>query len=150
MNISPDIIAIVLLFVVLIAVTYRYGKSHLTSFVLAFYPTYFLFDLLRPSVTSKSPYVLVGFFAFSFALMTYVLKRSILAGHSFTTPKRWIDSVLLSLAAISEIALLYYYILPISEIYDISKPVDALLGTTVPHLALAIIPFVALVITSRD
>jgi hypothetical protein len=147
-----DLIALLIIAVAFIFITYKYGKSYLTAFILSFYPTYFLFDLLKDTyVNSKDPLVIVGIFLASFALIMYILRRTIQGGFSFTPTKRWIDAIALTLGAITQLAFVYYHVLPqLGDLYNLSKVIDSFVNGTVPYLALAAAPFVALFISARD
>jgi hypothetical protein len=146
-----DVIVLAVLAVFFFFVSYRYGKTFLTAFVLAFYPTYFLFDLLKEKVSSKEPIVIVGLFVVCFALVMYILRRTIAAGFSFMPGKRIIDSILLALGAISQCAFVYYFTLPqLGDLYNLSKTVDTFFNGTIPYILLATIPFIALVVAAKD
>lgn len=148
---TPDVIALLVLSVIFFFVTYQFGKGYLTAFIIAFYPAYFLFDLVKEKVPSKEPLVIVGLFAVCFLLVLYILKKSIKGGFSFYSSKRLINSSLLTIGAISQFAFVYYYTLPqLGNLYNLSRTLDAFFNGTVPYLVLALFPFVALLITARD
>ena len=146
-----DIIVLLALFALFAFATYQYGKSYFTAFILAFYPAYFLFDIVKTKVSSKEPMVIIGLFVVSFGLVLYILRKTISAGYSYSQAKHWVDSIILSLGAISQIAFVYYHTLPqLSSVYNLSGQVDQIFNTTVPYIVLALIPFIALLITARD
>ncbi len=147
-----NLIGLIVLAIIFVFVTFRFGKSYLVAFLLAFYPAYFLFDLIKDDyVVSNESIVVIGIFAASFALMMYIMRKTINAGFSFSPVKRWVDSIILTLGAISQIALVYYYILPqLNSLYALSGPVANFFSNTVSYGVLALIPFVALVISARD
>ncbi len=146
-----DTIVLIALAIIFIFTTYRYGKSYLTAFILAFYPAYFLFDIVKGKVASKEPIVIIGLFVICLGLMIYILRKTVSAGFSFTPAKHWIDSIALSAGAISQIAFVYYHTLPqLSTLYNLSGQVDKIFNTTIPFMVLALIPFISLLISARD
>jgi len=147
-----DLIVLIVIAVIFAFVTFRFGKTYLVSFILSFYPAYFLFDLLQDNYfDSTSSSAIIGLFVVSLALMTYIHKKTVVAGFSFSPTKRWIDAVILSLGAISQCALIYYYVLPqLAGLYTLSGFVSTFFQSTVSYGVLALVPFVALLISARD
>lgn len=147
-----NLIVLIVLAIIFVFITHRYGKSYLVAFILSFYPAYFLFDVLKKDyINSSETVVVVGLFVLSFALMMYIMRKTIVAGFSFEPMKRWIDAIVLTIGAISQLALVYYYILPqLNELYTVSGPVADFFSSTVSYSILALIPFVALVVGARD
>jgi hypothetical protein len=146
-----DIIVLAIIGAFFIFTTYRYGKSYLTAFILSFYPAYFLYDILKGKVSSKEPIVIVGLFVVVFALVLYTLRKNIISGFAFTNTKRWIDSLILSAGALAQCAFVYYVFLPqLSSLYNLSGVVDTFFTSTLSTTILALIPFVALVVSARE
>ncbi|MEN9647424.1 MAG: hypothetical protein RLY57_228 [Candidatus Parcubacteria bacterium] len=149
MNIDIIVLAAIGIFFVFTA--YRYGKSYLTAFILSFYPAYFLYDIVKGKVSSKEPAVIVGLFVVVFVLVLYVLRRTVSAGFAFTNAKRWIDAIVLSAGALAQIAFVYYVFLPqLSALYNVSGVVDGFFNGVLSTTILALIPFVALVVSARE
>lgn len=146
-----DIIVLIVIGIFFIFTSYRYGKSYLTAFILSFYPAYFLYNIIKGKVSSKEPMMIIGLFVIVFLLVLYTLRKNISAGFAFTNAKRWIDSIVLSAGALSQCAFVYYVFLPqLSALYNLSGVVDNFFTGMLSTTILALIPFVALVVSARE
>jgi hypothetical protein len=149
MNIDVIVLSVVGLFFAFTA--YKYGKSYLTAFILSFYPAYFLYDIIKTKVDSKETIVIIGLFVVVFALVLYVLRQTVSAGYSFSSGKRWVDSIVLAVGALAQCAFVYYVFLPeLNSIYNLSGTVDNFFNGMLSTTILALIPFAALFISARD
>ncbi len=135
-----------------IYITYRYGKSYLTAFILSFYPTYFLFDVINDKfIESTDTMTVLWVFIACFALVLYILRASVHGGLAFSPGKQWLDAIALTVGAISQLAFVYYFALPeFSDIYNLSGVIDAFVNNTIPYILLTLAPFVALLVSAKD
>lgn len=146
-----DVIILAAIGIIFTIAAYKYGKSYLTAFILTFYPTYFLYDIAKAKISSQESMIIIGLFIVVFALVLYILRKNISAGFAFTNTKRWIDSFILAAGALAQSAFVYYVFLPeLNALYNLSGPVDNFFTGTLSTTILAIIPFVALVVSARD
>jgi hypothetical protein len=145
-----DVIVLIVVGAFFIFTTYRYGKSYLTAFIVSFYPTYFLFDIIKNKLPSKESALVVGLFIVVFLAVLYVLRKNISAGSAYNESKRLLDSMILAAGALAQCAFVYYVFLPeLNAIYNLSGSIDTFFSATISGTILALIPFAALLVSAR-
>lgn len=124
-GISLDVLVLVGIFIVLAVCGFYFGKNKLVAFVLAFYPSIFLFQhfpyvdnftFWRANAEQVNlSHALI--FAVFFILCNFLLVKLVHADFGFSKTRRLLEVVILSISAVILIVIFCQHIVPIKLFY---------------------------------
>lgn len=141
-----DVVILLVLFIGTFFVAYKKSKKSVARFVLPFYVATLIYSTLPFKAEEASSKVLL--FAVVYAILVFLMKRSITASSGGYGGRHFLDSLMLALAAIFSLFIAYYKILPIDEIIKINFPFSALILENVPYYLLISIPLIFVYISN--
>lgn len=141
-----DLIILLVIFVFTFFVAFKKSKKSVARFVLPFYVATLIYSTLPFKATEASAKVLM--FLVTYAALVFLMKKSITAVGAVGGARHFLDSILLSFAAIFSLFIAYYKILPLDKIIKINFPFSALILENVPYYALISIPLVLIFISN--
>lgn len=141
-----DVIILLAIFIITFFIAFKKSKKSVARFVLPFYVATLIYSTLPFKVTEASAKVLL--FLVVYAVLIFLMKKSITAAGGAYGGRHVLDSILLSFAAIFSLFIAYYKILPLDKIIKINFPFSSLILTNVPYYALIMIPLVLIYISN--
>lgn len=135
-----DVIILLVLFIVTFFIAYKKSKKSVARFILPFYVATLIYSTLPFQVTEESAKVLV--FLVVYAVLIFLMKKSITASGGVDGWRHILDSILLSLSAIFSLFIAYYKILPLEKIIKINFPFSGLILENIPYYILISIPLI--------
>lgn len=141
-----DVIILLALFIFTFYVAYKKSKKSVARFVLPFYVATLIYSTLPFKAEEASSKVLL--FAVAYALLVFLMKRSITASSGGYGGRHFFDSLMLAFATIFSLFIAYHKILPLEEIVKINFPFSAIILENVPYYLLISIPLVLIFISN--
>lgn len=135
-----DVIILLVIFIGTFFIAYKKSKKSVVRFILPFYVATFVYSTLPFKVTEASGKVLL--FLVVYAVLIFLMKKSITAAGGSGGGRHALDAVLLSFSAIFSLFIAYYKILPIDKIIEINFPFSNLILNSVPYYILILIPLI--------
>jgi len=135
-----DLIILIVLFVFTFFIAYKKSKKSVARFVLPFYVTTLVYTTLPFKATDASAKIML--FVVTWAVLIFLMKKSITAVGGARGARHIVDSILLSFAAIFSLFIAYFKILPIESLIKINFPFSAFILDKVPYYVLILIPLV--------
>lgn len=143
-----DVIIILVIFIAGIFLSFVKGEYVLARFLLSFYPTTLFFKYL-PFVSLKTATSQIVCYIAIYAGIYFLLRKKFTTGRSYKKSRRFIDSTLLSLGSLVTIMTIYYHIIPLETLWEISLPFSKYLTTTVPLGVWIIVPALVVAFTNK-
>ncbi len=141
-----DVIILLVIFCFTFFIAFKKSKKSVARFVLPFYVTTLIYTTLPFKATEASAKIML--FLVTYTILVFLMKKSITAVGGITGGRHFLDSILLSFAAIFSLFIAYYKILPLEKIIKINFPFSALILENVPYYALISIPLVLIYISN--
>lgn len=141
-----DIIILLVIFIGTFFVAFKKSKKSVARFIIPFYVTTLIYPTLPFNVTEASGKVMLFFGVY--ALLVFLMKKSITAVGGVTGGRHFLDSLLLSFSAIFSVFIAYQFIIPLDKILKINFPFSAIILENIPYYALISIPLVLIYISN--
>lgn len=141
-----DVIILLVLFCFTFFIAFKKSKKSVARFVLPFYVATLIYSTLPFEATEASSKVLM--FAVTYAILIFLMKRSITAAGGAYGARHFFDSLLLSFAAIFSLFIAYYKIIPISKLIEINFPFSVWILENVPYYLMISIPLILIAISN--
>jgi hypothetical protein len=135
---TMDVIILLAIFIFTFFIAYKKSKKSVARFIIPFYVTTLIYTTLPFKATEASAKVLL--FVAVYAVLIFLMKRSITAFGGGYGGRHVLDSLLLAFSAIFSIFIAYYKILPIESLIKINFPFSALILENIPYYILILIP----------
>ncbi|MEN9921060.1 MAG: hypothetical protein RLZZ517_38 [Candidatus Parcubacteria bacterium] len=142
-----DVIILLAIFIFTFFVAYKKSKKSVARFVIPFYVATFVYSTLPFKATEASAKVLL--FLVVYAILIFLMKRSITAFGGGYGGRHILDSIMLAFSAIFSLFIAYYKILPLDKIININFPFSAFILDKIPYYVLILIPL-ALIYASNS
>ncbi|MFT5179505.1 MAG: hypothetical protein ACI9GH_000031 [Candidatus Paceibacteria bacterium] len=144
-----DVIILIAIAVLFFALSMYAGKKVLARLILLFYPTTLIFENL-PYVSLENIYARIGAWALIFVILFFLLEKNTGAKKLYSGGRKFLDGVILSIAATVIVLVLYYHVLPIGQIYSFSLPFSEFFTSKVPYGVWIAIPLLSFLLTNRS
>lgn len=143
-----DVIILLVIFVFTFFVAYKKSKKSVARFVIPFYVATLIYSTLPFKATEASAKVLL--FLVVYAVLIFLMKKSITAASGGYGGRHVLDSFLLSFAAIFSLFIAYYKILPLDKIIKINFPFSGFILENIPYYILILIPLTLIFLSNAQ
>ncbi len=141
---SSDFIFIIVVVVVFFLYGIFFSRGRMISLLISLYPA----ALILLKFPNANRFSQVFLFIIIFAALNFILNR-VIAQHSYEKVK-WIESLLLALSGGLLVAVLFYTILPLGNLYRLSRPFVSFFGSPWVVFTGLSLPFIALLYKHKD
>lgn len=141
-----DLIILIVLFCVTFYIAFKKSKRSVARFILPFYVATLIYSTLPFKMTEATSKVLL--FAATYAVLVFLMKKSITASGGARGMRHFLDSILLSFSAVFSLFIAYYKIIPLEKIIKINFPFSAFILTHTPYYILISIPLILIFISN--
>lgn len=141
-----DLIILIVLFCITFFIAFRKSKKSVARFIIPFYVATLIYPTVPFKSTEALPKVLL--FLVTYAVLVFLMKKSITAVGAVGGARHFLDALLLSFSAIFSLFIAYYKILPIDKIVQINFPFSAVILTNIPYYILISIPLILIYISN--
>lgn len=142
-----DILIILAIFIVSFFVAFQSGKKQIVKIVLSVYPAILIYTNL-PIQTSESLMQILIFLGVY--VVTYlIMKKNFTSTSNNDGFRRFMDSFLVSIAAVFTLLIIYYRIIPLESLYQLNLPFSGFLVNSIPFYATLIVPIIAILFTNK-
>jgi hypothetical protein len=142
-----DVIILLVLFGVTFFFAFKKSKKSVARAILPFYVATLIYSTLPFKSVEASSKVLI--FAVTYVVLIFLMKKSITAVGGVTGGRHFIDSLLLSFAAIFSLFIAYFKIIPIEKIIKINFPFSAIILDKIPYYILISIPLILVFLSNQ-
>ena len=142
-----DILIIVVLFIGTFIYSFNAGKKAVVKLILAVYPAVLIFKSLPFDLSDSM--MIIGAFVILYIIFYFLLKRNFTAPSEYSGGKKFLDSLLISIASVFTLLIIYYKLLPIDEYYALKLPFSGLLIEKLPFYLTLLIPVILISITNK-
>jgi hypothetical protein len=143
---SIDLIILLVLFAFTFFVAFKKSKNIVARFIIPFYVTTFIYSALPFETTEAASQVLMFFV--TYGVLVFLMKKSITSTTGNGDFRHFIDSAILSFAAIFSLFIAYYKVIPIDGLIKINFPFSAFILENIPYYVLIMIPLVLIYISN--
>lgn len=144
---TVDLIILLVIFIGTFFIAFKKSKKSVARFIIPFYVATLIYPTLPFKVTEASGKVML-FFAI-YALLVFLMKKSITAVGGVTGGRHFLDSLLLSFSAIFSVFIAYQFIIPLDKILKINFPFSAIILDNIPYYVLISIPLVLIYLSNQ-
>lgn len=143
-----DVIILLAIFIITFFVAYKKSKKSVARFIIPFYVATLIYSTLPFKTIEASSKILI--FLVVYAVLIFLMKKSITASSGSYGGRHFLDSLLLSFAAIFSLFIAYFKILPLDKIIKINFPFSSLILENIPYYILISIPLVLIYISNAQ
>jgi hypothetical protein len=143
---TMDLIILIVIFCATFFIAFKKSKKSVARFVLPFYIATLIYPTLPFKAIDATSKILI--FLVTYAVLVFLIKKSITAVGAVGGARHFFDALLLSLSAIFSLFIAYYKILPLDKIIKINFPFSAFILTNIPYYILITIPLVLIYISN--
>lgn len=142
-----DIIIILVILLGTFFYSYNAGKKYAVKFLLAAYPALLIFLNLPFDIKDSTTLILI--FVAVYVLSYMLLKKNFTSPSAHSGGRKFLDSLLISIASVFTLLVIYFKVLPISDFYVLKLPFSGFLIDSIPFYITILIPIVLIFITNR-
>jgi hypothetical protein len=143
---TMDLIILIVIFCVTFFIAFKKSKKSVARFVIPFYVATLIYPTLPFKSTEASAKILI--FLVTYAVLVFLMKKSITAVGAVSGARHFFDALLLSFSAIFSLFIAYQFIIPLDKILKINFPFSAIILDNIPYYALISIPLVLIYISN--
>jgi hypothetical protein len=145
-----DIIIILVILIGTFIYSFNAGKKQIVKFLLSVYPALLIFLNLPTSlVGDKDAIYKIGIFIAIFIVVYLFLKRNFTSPSEHSGGRKFLDSLLISLASVFTLLVIYYHVLPIESLYRLKLPFSGFMVEKFPFYITILIPLLLIIMTNR-
>jgi hypothetical protein len=142
-----DIIIILVIFIGTFIYSFNAGKKYVIKFLLAVYPALLIF--LNLPFSFNDHLTQIGAFVILYIVFYLLLKKNFTAPSIHSGGRKFFDGILISIASVFTLLVIYYKILPLESLYQLSLPFSGFLIQKIPFYITMLIPVVLIFFTNR-